>query len=457
MNMNLNLNLTQEQKLIMTQQMQVSIKLLQMSSIELQEHIEQEVQENPVLEFDYSEDIEAEKVKNRIDYKELVKYLDFDKYGQHHYEKSDEEEVSPFTFVCEQKSLKQYLFEQLLDLDVKHYLIPVCQYVIENLDEKGYLEISIKDASEQLKFDESVLLKALEQVQSLDPAGIAARDLKECLRLQLERKGIKNRDLYFVIENHLEDIGDNRYGSIARSLGIEMREAQQYGDIIKTLNPKPSSGFYTGDEVRYISPDAYIREIGSEYHIIMNESLVPKLNINAIYKDILKDEKDEAEVEYVKEKINNALFLMKSIEHRKSTIFKVLENIVGMQKDYFKLGENYLKPMTLKDISEGISMHESTVSRAIKDKYVNTKRGTIKIKDLFTGGLSSANNEEDVSTSIIKKEIKALIDEEAKTKPLSDQAICDLLNEKGMHISRRTVAKYREEMNIKASSKRKRF
>jgi RNA polymerase sigma-54 factor len=457
MNMNFNLNLTQEQKLVMTQQMQLSIKLLQMSSIELQEHVEQEVQENPVLEFTYSEDNEDEKVKSRIDYKELAKYLDFDKYGQRHYEKSDEEEVSPFNFVSIQKSLKQYLLEQIIDLDVKGYLVPVSEYIIENLDDRGYLEVSVKDMAEQLKLDETVVLKVLEQVQSLDPAGIAARDLKECLRIQLERKGINNKDLYFIVENHLEDIGDNRYSAIAKSLGIEMKEAQRYGDIIKTLQPRPSSGFYTGEEVRYIAPDAYIREIGSEYHIVMNENLIPKLNINEIYKEILKDEKDEAAVEYVKEKINNALFLMKSIEHRKSTIYKVLEKIVEIQKDYFKLGESYLKPMTLKDISESISMHESTVSRAIKDKYVNTKRGTIKIKDLFTVGLTSANNEEDVSTSIIKKEIKTLIDKEDKAKPLSDQAICDYLNEKGMNISRRTVAKYREELNIKASSKRKRF
>jgi RNA polymerase sigma-54 factor len=455
--MNFNLNLTQEQKLVMTQQMQLSIKLLQMSSIDLQEHIEKEVQENPVLDFAYDESGDDEKVKNRIDYKELVKYLEFDKYGQHHYEKSEEEEVSPFQFVSEKKSLKQYLYDQIMDLAIKSYLLPVCENIIDNLDERGYLEVPVSEIAELLLVEEAVVLEALEAVQSLDPAGIAARDLKECLKLQLIRKGFNDKNIFLIIDMNLEDIADNKYAFIAKSLGIELKEAQEYGDIIKTLQPKPSSGFYTGEEVRYIVPDAYIREIGSDFHIIMNEDLIPKLNINDIYKDIIKEDKDEAAVEYVKEKINNALFLIKSIEHRKSTIYKVLEKIVEIQKEFFKYGESRLKPMTLKDISEAINMHESTVSRAIKDKYINTSRGTVKIKDLFTVGLSSASNEEDVSTAIIKKEIKGLIDNEDKNKPLSDQALCDYLNDKGMNISRRTVAKYREEMNIKASSKRKRF
>jgi RNA polymerase sigma-54 factor len=456
MNMNFDLTLSQEQKLVMTQQMQLSIKLLQMSSIELQEHIDKELQENPVLDFASSEE-KNEEVNNRIDYKELIKYLDFDKYGQHHYEKSEDEEVSPFNFVSEKTSLKKFLRDQLVDLSVKDYLMPICEYIIDNLDEKGYLDMPLEEVISLLAEDEDDAIEALEIVQSLDPPGIGARDIKECLKLQLERRNIRDEKLFTIIDYHLNDIADNKYGAISKAQEIDLRKAQQYGDIIKTLQPKPSSGFYTGEEIRYIAPDAYIRKIGEVYHIIMNENLVPKLNINEIYKGIIKDERDKDAVEYVKDKINSAMFLIKSIEHRKSTIYKVLEKIVQIQREYFEFGEGFLKPMTLKDISEDINMHESTVSRAIKDKYINTSRGTIKIKDLFTVGLSSVNNEEDVSTSIIKKEIKAMIDKEDKSKPLSDQSICEYLNEKGMNISRRTVAKYREEMNIKPSSKRKRF
>lgn len=457
MEMNFNLNLTQEQKLIMTQQMQLSVKLLQMSSQELQEQIEKEVQENPVLEYSESYFDKEEEVKNRVDYKELVKYLDFDKYGQHHYERSEDEEVSPFNFVSEKMSLKRYLNNQIIDLYVKDYLKIVCEYIIDNIDSRGYLDIGIDDISKELNITQELAVEALNLVQSLDPPGVAARDIKECLKLQLQRKGLLEEKISRIIDQHLENIADNRYSAIAKALNIEIKDAQRYGDIIKSLEPKPSSGFYTGDEVRYITPDAYIRKIGQDYHIIMNDDLLPKFNINDRYKEIIKEESNKEAVEYIKDKINNALFLIKSIEHRKSTIYKVLEKIVELQKDYFEYGTNYLKPMTLKDISESIDMHESTVSRAVKDKYINTSRGTIKVKDLFTTGLSSNSDTEDVSTSIIKKEIKNLIDDENKEKPLSDQNICDILNTRGMNISRRTVAKYREEMDIKSSSKRKRF
>ncbi|ERI89896.1 RNA polymerase sigma-54 factor [Clostridiales bacterium oral taxon 876 str. F0540] len=457
MDMNFNLNLTQEQKLIMTQQMQLSIKLLQMSSQELQEHIEKEVQENPVIEYSEPYFDKEEEVKNRVDYKELVKYLDFDKYGQHHYERSEDEEVSPFNFVSEKMSLKKYLADQIIDLYVKDYLKFVCEYIIDNIDNKGYLDIRIEDISQELNIKEEIVIEALNLVQSLDPPGIAARNIKECLKLQLKRKNMLNEELDKIIDEHLENIADNKYSLIAKALNIEVREAQEYGDIIKSLEPKPSSGFYTGDEVRYVVPDAYIRKIGDDYHIIMNDDLLPRFNINDSYKKIINDENNKEAVEYIKDKMNSAMFLIKSIEHRKSTIYKVLEKIVELQRDYFECGINFLKPMTLKDISESIDMHESTVSRAVKDKYINTSRGTIKLKDLFTTGLSSNTDIDDVSTSVIKKEIKGLIDNENKEKPLSDQNICDILNDRGMNISRRTVAKYREELNIKSSSKRKRF
>jgi RNA polymerase sigma-54 factor len=429
-----------------------------MSSMELKEHIDKEVQENPVLDFSYSEgESEGENVKNRIDYKELIKYFEFDSYGNRFYERNEEEEVSPLNFVFEKKSLKQYLYEQIIDSSVKDYLKKVAVYIVDNLDNKGYLEISIEEISDQLKISEEIVEAALHFVQSLDPPGIGARDLKECLKLQLARRGASDSNIIFIIDNHLEDIADNKFNHIAKELQIEPRKIQQYADLIKTLQPKPSCGFFTGDEVNYIVPDAYIRKIGEEYHIIMNENAVPKLNINEMYKQIIKEEKDKDALEYVREKLNSAMFLIKSIENRKSTIYKVLEKIIELQRDYFEKGENFLKPMTLKDISESIEMHESTVSRAIKDKYIGTDRGTVRIKDLFTVGLSTNTNVEDVSTNIIKKEIKELIDKEDKTKPLSDQGICDILNDKGMNISRRTVAKYREEMNIKPSSKRKRF
>ncbi|MEL7598063.1 MAG: RNA polymerase factor sigma-54, partial [Clostridiaceae bacterium] len=230
-----------------------------------------------------------------------------------------------------------------------------------------------------------------------------------------------------------------------------------YGDVIKSLEPKPSRGFYTGEETKYIVPEAYIKKINGEYHIIMNDGTIPKLNINGMYKNIINNEEDKQTVKFVKKKLNSAIFLIKSINQRENTIYNILEKIVEVQKDYFELGDEHLKPMTLKEIADNLEIHESTVSRAIRDKYIHTDKGTIKIKDLFTTGISRVDSFEDISAKIIKKEIEELVNNEDKKKPLSDQKICDLLKEKNIDISRRTIAKYREEIGIKSSSKRKRF
>ncbi len=457
MKIDFNLNLTQEQKLIMTQQMQLSVKLLQMSSYDLQEYIDKEFQENPVLEAAYEEKKE-EVIKDRIDYKELVKYLEFDNYGSQSYGSyNNDDEVSPFNFISNKTSLKQYLHEQILELNENDYIKSICEYIIESLDGRGYLPISIEDISKEIKISIELAERALKIIQSLDPDGIGARNIKECLKIQIQKKELGNDKILDIIDNHLEDLAENRYQNIAKELNITAKEAQCYGDKIKTLEPKPSRGFFTGEEVRYVVPDAYIRKIDGEYHVIMNDSLLPRLSINNVYKDILKEEKDKFALDFVKDKINSAMFLIKSVEQRKSTIYRVLEKIIELQYDYFEFGAEHLKPMTLKEIAESLSMHESTISRAIRDKYVYTSKGTIKIKDLFTTGIYSYNEGEDISVINIKNQIKKLIDEENKKKPLSDQIICDELNKMNMNISRRTVAKYREELGIKSSSKRKRF
>lgn len=457
MKMDFSLNLTQEQKLIMTQQMQLSVKLLQMSSYDLQEYIENEFQENPILEVDY-ENEKQEEPTEVINYKELVKYLEFDNYGSQNYKSYDEhEDISPFNFISNEKSLKQYLYEQVSELNESDYTKALCEYIIESLDNKGYLGLSIEDITKELKISIDLFNNALKIVQNFEPYGIGARDLKECLKIQMRKKHIWDDNMSKIVDDHIEDLSENRYQNIAKSLNITVKEAQTYGDKIKNLEPKPSSGFFTGEEVKYIAPDAYIRKVGDKYHIDMNERLIPRLSINTLYKSILSEEKDKLATEFVKDKINSAMFLIKSIEQRKSTIYKVIEKIIELQYDYFEFGKEYLKPMTLKEIAESLNMHESTISRAIKDKYIYTNKGTIKLKDLFTTGVYSLNQGEDISVFNIKTEIKKLIEGEDKNKPLSDQVICEKLSKNGMNISRRTVAKYREELQIKSSSKRKRF
>lgn len=454
MDLNYNLALAQEQRLVMTQEMQLSVKLLQMSAYELQEYVDKELQENPVLDEEIN--IDSSVKKEEIDFKSLAKSLKSDNYSTQTYQK-DEEEVSLFNFISEKKSLKQYLIEQIMDLNENDYIKKICCYIIENINDRGYLSMNIGDIVDELNISLEIANYSLNVVQSLEPDGIGARDLKECLKIQVRKKGIENDCIYKIIDNYLEYLADNKYAVIAKALGVDVKQAQKYGDVIKNLQPKPSRGFFTGEEVRYITPDAYIKKIDNEYLIFMNDELIPRLKVNNIYKEILMKDCDTEACEYVKDKINSALFLIRSIEQRRSTIYRVVDKLLQIQKDYFEKGESYLKPMTLKEIADELSMHESTISRAIRDKYIHTNRGTIKIKSLFSSKISSNCSGEDISSHNIKQKIKDLIDREDMNAPLSDQTIDDILRKQGMSISRRTVAKYREELGIKSSKGRKRF
>ena len=453
MQMDLKLNISQKQKLILTQIMQQSINVLQMSAYDLREYIEKEFEENPILEADFNL-IES---KDNIDNTQLSKYLN-DRYDENYnYQHNNEDEVSVFNFISDKKSLKDYLYEQLGEIKCDIKIKKVVSYMFESLDSRGYIENTLEEICSDLGIDEEKVQNALEILQSLEPCGIGARDLKECLLIQLKSKGILDEIIKEIVLKYLEYIADCKYNYIAKELKITPKEVQAYGDIIKSLEPKPSRGYYTGEEVKFIIPDAYIVKIGDKYNVIMNKDIIPNITINNLYKQEILNGKNKKEVEYVKEKVNDAMGLINDIEQRNNTILKLLECIVKKQKAYFENGQEYLKPMTLRDLADEMALHESTVSRAIKDKYILTSRGTVKIKDLFCNGIvSSGINGEGVSTNTIKNKIKQLIQLENKNKPLSDQAICDLLKKEHIDISRRTVAKYREELGIKSSSKRKR-
>ena len=470
MNINFGLNLVQEQKLIMTQEMQMSVKLLQMSAYELGQFVNKEMQENPVLEEkdlpnhkinnnDINDYKEVKEYKEEKDYKEVIKYLEKDDYKIKNYSaNADNDEISPFYYIAQEKSLKDYLVEQIGELTEKPEILDICKYMVENLDSKGYLSVNLSDICKELSISDEKALAALTILQTLEPQGIGARNLKECLKIQICNMGNVDENIYKIIEDYLELLAENKYNVIAKDLKITISHVQKYVDIIKTLEPKPSRGFYTGETVKFIVADAYINKINDEYFISMNDDVLPKLNINPIYKEIISEGNDLQAVEYVKEKLNSAMFLIRSIEQRKNTVYRVLEEILVVQREYFDNGSEYLKPMTLKKIANNLEMHESTISRAIREKYVSVNSGkVIKIKDLFTNGIASIVGGEDISTINIKNSIKEMVDNEEQKKPLSDQAICNRLNLEGMNISRRTVAKYREELQIKSSSKRKRF
>lgn len=457
MKLDFNLNLSQEQKLIMTQQMQLSIKLLQMPAYDLREYIDKEFSENPMLEGNFDMVQEEITCQDKINYKEMIKYLEFDNYGSQNYSDYGDNEVSPFNFISEKHSLKEYLYEQLCELNENELVKNIAKYIIENLDDRGYLTMSLSDMSKEIHIEIEILEQALEIIQEFEPNGIGARDLKECLKIQLINQGLLDEEIKLIIDEYLDLIADNKFTLIAKKLKISPKKAQDYGDIIKSLEPKPSRGFFTGDEVNFIIPDACIRKIDREYFVITNDNILPKLSISNVYKKTLLNGGDKKTEEYIKAKLNSAMFLIKSIEQRRSTLVKVLEAIVRRQREYFDKGEKYLKPMTLKEIADELGIHESTVSRAIKDKYVLTSIGTIKVKNMFKSGITSNKNGEDTTVINIKNQIEILVSNENKKKPLSDQIICDELNKKGLNISRRTVAKYREELGIKSSSKRKRI
>ena len=464
MNLDYRMKMTQEQRLILTQNMQQSIKLLQMSLHDLREYIDNEYSENPVLEvneeiisYDDGQANEEMQTEDRYDHKKIVEELYSDNYNDRSEKSYSGEDISPLNFIEKKISLKEYLQEQLVEVNIDQYMLTICQYIVESLDDRGYLEISIKELAEELNISEEEVEKALKLVQSLEPYGIGARNIKECLLIQSLKLNILDNIIEQIILNHLENIADNKYEVVGKDLNISPREAQRYGDLIKKLEPKPSRGFYTGEEVKYIIPDAEIKNIDGEFFILMNESVLPRLMINKTYKDVLQNNQDSETNAYVKDKINQALFLIKSIEQRKNTLHRVLECVIDKQKDFFMFGKQNIKPLILKEVAEILDVHDSTVSRAIKDKYVLTSYGTIKIKDLFASGVSSNNNNDDMATIKIKNEIKRIIDGENKGKPLSDQIISSMLGEKNMNISRRTVAKYREEIGIKASSMRKRL
>lgn len=456
MNLDFNLNLSQQQKLAMTQHMQLSIKILQMSSCELRELINKELEENPIIDGDFNinKDIELEQ------YKKMLESMEYDNnYNLYSKGDYDEEWVSPLNLVSEKETLKNCLYEQLYSNKQVKGLIEIIEYMIESLDNRGYLDETIENICKKFNISEEKCVQALCILQSLEPSGVGCRDIKECLLIQLKKENRLNSHLEEIINKYLELVADNKFKDIAKYLGITQLEAQDYGDIIKSLEPKPARGYYTGDETKFITPDAYIKKIGNDYVVIMNNDVVPQLSINGAYKSLLLQGSDREVENYIKEKIGSAMFLIKSINNRENTLKVILEDIIKKQREYLDKGKKYLKPMLLKDIAEDIKMHESTVSRAIKDKYILTNYGTIKIKDLFATGYSSKGfpDKKDISTKNIKDIIKDIIENENKKKPFSDEMICKELTKKNLNISRRTVAKYREEMGIKSSSKRKRI
>lgn len=438
MSLGFELNLELSQKLSMTPELIQSIKILQLNSSELETYVEEQIMTNPVLEREpeTKDDTPEYLVSSRRERKQGIPY-----------EKNDINNVT----------LSENLLFQLQFIKKSKTVLSAARYIIESLDDNGYMTQSLEEIAQTLRISIKDVQEALEIVRSFDPAGVGAFDIADCLEIQLKARGTFTEEKSKLIHEYLNEIALNRLGQISKALGMETTDVQEMVDEIKTLDPKPGRAFAPSDETRYVVPDVYLEKEDGEYKVILSENTMPKVSVNRLYQEMYEDKETDGHIkEYLQTNLKAATWLIKSIEQRKNTIYNIASAIVNYQQDFFELGEKYLKPLGLKQIAQETGVHESTVSRTINGKYIYTPRGLFELRYFFTGGIS-ANNGEGVSSNSIKLRIKEMIDNENPSKPLSDQKIADILNGSGIEISRRTVAKYREEMGIFSSQQRKRY
>lgn len=467
MRMGYDLAIVQQQKLVMTPELKLALKILQLPALELEEFIQQELETNPVLEL--SEEPKDEKIiseqDKKNDNKEKEKEIDWKEYLQFQGKSycidsnynDDGAEPSFDNYVSDSYTLKDHLLFQLQLSLLRYNLLDIGEFIIESLDENGYLTIPMDELAELAKTDMNTLEKVLSIIQTFDPAGVGARDLAECLLIQLNFKGLLNANTEKTVKQHLDDIAYNRLNNISKSLGVSVEVAQNISDLIKGLEPKPGRAFECNNSTKYIVPDIYIEKISDEYTITVNDYSNSGLRINQYYRNLLQNEEKGSQAsQFISSRLSSAMWLIKSIEQRKTTLYNVVQAILEYQIDFFDKGVMHLKTMTLKNIADKISVHESTVSRAINGKYVQTNKGVFELKYFFRSGIENETGD-GISSESIKKMLKNLIDQENHKHPISDQDIADILAKEGLAISRRTVAKYRDDQGILSSSKRKRY
>ncbi len=448
--------LEQQQKLMMTPELRQAIAILQMSTLELVEHIQQELEENPFLEEREPEEA-AEPKPDANETSKIEEWLEYYNDRDIGYTAKDTEENKSFeNFVTRTPSLYEHLEFQLRLTTCDREQLRIGLYLIGNIDHHGYLCIDLAEVAEKFNVDVHRAAGVLDIIQSFTPYGVAARDLVECLLLQLKYYEQESPLAIQIIKEHLEDLGKSRLNLIANKLAVSVQEVQEIADLIRTLDPKPGLQ-YNNDEVKYILPDVFVEKIDGEYIVVVNDFQFPRLLINKSYEKVLKQTEttDDAK-KYMEEKMGSAMWLLKSIEQRRMTLYKVARCIVEIQKDFLDKGVKYLKPLNLKQVAELVDVHESTVSRATTNKYIQTPQGLFELKYFFSTGVG-AYDQDKVSSKSIKHTLEQIIAEEDAAKPLSDDAIACLLNEKGIQISRRTVAKYRQELGIGSTISRKRY
>ncbi|MBI5603985.1 MAG: RNA polymerase factor sigma-54 [Deltaproteobacteria bacterium] len=466
------------QQLIMTPQLQQAIKLLQLSRLELLENLHQELEANPVLEEALSEDLEASQVEKTEGGSEAevedrqpevnigeqaFENMDWDNYLNDYYtprseDISEDRDIPSYeNMVSKKTSLTDHLMWQLSLSNLTPEEERMGSEIIGNLDGNGYLKASLEEISQSTGLDMDLAERVLKRIQEFDPLGVASRDLKECLLIQARHLTHSNPWVESIILDHLNSLETKNYQAIARALQAPIEEIIPAIEVILHLDPKPGR-LYSDEESQYISPDIFVYKVGEEVHIVLNEDGLPRLRINAFYKQALSQRGAVSETtrDYIQEKLRSAIWLIKSIHQRQRTIYRVAESIFKFQHDFLDHGISHLKPLILKDVAEEVQMHESTISRVTTNKYVHTPQGIFELKFFFNSSLAGANGET-VASESVKERIRLLISGEDQTHPLSDQELTELLLKENIHIARRTVAKYREALGLLPSNKRKKI
>ena len=493
-------HLKMTQQLVMTPQLQQAIKLLQLSRMELVDLIRTEMTENPLLEgadepeeepiqsgespaeaaeheakpelkeADKSEEVKGEEGANEIDWDQ---YLDHYQLQGHTAPSNrglaDEELPGAESTLTRKTDLFDHLAWQIRLSSFTEDEERVALLIIGNLDDDGYFKMPAvegedadaapRDPLVRVAFEAGVGIefaeKVLHRVQALDPPGIAARDLRECLLIQVRYINADTPEIVAIIERHLKHLESKNYGAIAKDLKISIEEVVKAVKVVSRLEPKPGRA-YSGEEAQYITPDVYVHKMGEKYVTVLNDDGLSKLRISGMYRSALKSGQAGAAKEYIQDKLRSAVWLIRSIHQRQRTIYKVTESIVKFQREFLDLGIAHLKPLILRDVAEDIGMHESTVSRVTTNKYVHTPQGIYELKFFFNSAINRTGGDE-IASEAVKNHIKQIVAAEDAKHPHSDQKIVELLRGQGIEIARRTVAKYREVLGILPSSKRKKY
>lgn len=457
--MALELKLSQKlsQSLVMTPQLQQAIKLLQLGRLDYLEAIEKEVLENPVLEAaeESSSELPAEKAPQPLENSGNLSGVDSPYSGvrgKSGYDSEDKNFVE--NIAGKSNSLIDFLMEQVNSFELEKTQLALLEFLVGNLNKDGYLEVDVQDVAERFSLDETQVAEAVQVLHTLEPAGIGARGLSECLLIQLDQRGLNKSLAAKIIEGHLGDLESQRFDKIAKELSTAVDIVYDAVKVIRSLEPRPARNFHD-EEPNYIVPDIYVQLVGNDYVLSLNDFGVPKVSISAHYQRLLEKAQTSEEKSYLQDKIKSASWLLKVIDQRASTIYKVTDAIFEIQRDFLEKGVSGLKPLVLREVADSTGLHESTISRVTSNKYVHTPQGVYELKYFFSSKLNSDSGE--VSAESVKQKIKNLVSEEDPKKPLSDQKLSKLLASEGIEVARRTVAKYREQLGILQSTKRKKL